>query len=110
MLHKAILDPLRPLLTRAASPPASSVTRAAKRVTVVNLPRGGARWASWRAPLRTARPFNASLEFITVASVCAMCFALLRASRKSSNNTTAGCATQKVACVFGRCRRICFKM
>lgn len=53
-----------------------------KRVTVVH-PSHSVRWASWRAPIQSARRLPLpQLEVITVVSVCAVCFALLRAWKK----------------------------
>lgn len=117
MFRPLLPNRLRPFLPRSASTlPPTAARLHAKRVTVVNLPRGGARWSPWRAPPSAApaamrRPFlGVSLELITVASVCAVCFALLRASRDSAS--AAACKSGEGAVVgpVGRCRSFWLKM
>lgn len=61
----------------SSMPPPPTIARCTKRVTVVTA-RHAARWAPWRAPV-AASPL-VSLETMTVAGVCILCLALLRAS------------------------------
>lgn len=60
-----------------------SSTHCPKRITVVHTARR-IRWSSWRSPPRRAT-FRPSLDLIMVAGVCAMCVALLRASRNDAS-------------------------
>lgn len=75
-----------------------------KRVTVVRAPRPAASWAAWRAPLRRAPLLRAPpLEALAVASVCAVCFALLTASARSQPAHRVDQGSSRAPTVAGFC-------